>query len=59
MDGRKWGTGVTGPIGDADGDLAAAASAYRDLAEQIKGQGDKVKDAYDQHPDVPREAALA
>lgn len=58
MDGRKWGAGVTGPIGEMDVELAAAAAAYRGLAEQILAEGNKVKDAYDQHPDVPKDAAL-
>jgi chemotaxis protein histidine kinase CheA len=58
--GKGWGVEVTGPLQDMDSQLATLAGHYRDLAGQMKSQGDRGAEAYDQAPYVPGpEAVLA
>ncbi|WP_226359315.1 hypothetical protein [Pseudonocardia sp. ICBG601] len=51
--GDGWGDQVTGPLGDSLSGLNAAEGLYRGLAEQMRAQGDRGRDAYDQAPFVP------
>ncbi|WP_226353141.1 hypothetical protein [Pseudonocardia sp. ICBG601] len=51
--GDGWGDQVTGPLGDSLSGLNAAEGLYRGLAEQMRSQGDRGRDAYDQAPYVP------
>ncbi len=51
--GDGWGDQVTGPLGDSLSGLNAAEGLYRGLAEQMRAQGDRGRDAYDQAPYVP------
>ena len=53
LDGKRWGTEVTGPIKDMDGELVALEGDYRDLAGQMRHQGDQGAAAHDQAPWVP------
>ena len=58
LDGKKWGTEVTGPIKDMDGQLAAIEGDYRDLAGQMKHQGDQGAAAHEQAPWVPADDSI-
>ncbi|OLM28385.1 hypothetical protein Ae717Ps2_6492c [Pseudonocardia sp. Ae717_Ps2] len=51
--GQGWGEQVTGPLSDSLTVLADAESAYRDLASQMRAQGDQGRDAYEAAPYVP------
>jgi hypothetical protein len=51
--GKGWGGQVTGPIHDMDTRLVSLEGIYRDLAAQMKRQGDDGAAAYDQAPWVP------
>lgn len=50
---KGWGTAVTGPTADMDSELAVIEGDYRNLAAQMKQQGDNGKEAYEQNPWVP------
>lgn len=57
---KGWGEAVTGPAADMDSELASIEGDYRNLAAQMKQQGDNGKAAYEQAPWVPSaEAVLA
>lgn len=57
---KGWGEAVTGPTADMDSELASIEGDYRNLAAQMKQQGDNGKAAYEQAPWVPSaEAVLA
>ncbi|OLM28955.1 hypothetical protein Ae717Ps2_5924c [Pseudonocardia sp. Ae717_Ps2] len=51
--GQGWGGQVTGPLTDSLTGLAAAEASYRDLAGQMRAQGDQGRDAYEAAPYVP------
>lgn len=53
LDGKRWGVDVTGPIKDMDGKLTGIEGDYRDLAGQMKHQGDQGAAAHEQAPWVP------
>ncbi|WP_224389019.1 hypothetical protein [Pseudonocardia sp. ICBG1293] len=53
LSGDGWGDQVTGPLADSLSGLNAAEGLYRGLAEQMRAQGDRGRDAYDQAPYVP------
>ncbi|WP_226358676.1 hypothetical protein [Pseudonocardia sp. ICBG601] len=53
MLGTAGGGQVTGPLSDSLSGLNAAEGLYRGLAEQMRAQGDRGRDAYDQAPYVP------
>jgi hypothetical protein len=56
--GKRWGGEVTGPIQDMDNRLTALEGTYRDLAAQMKHQGDQGSAAYDQASWVPSPDAV-
>lgn len=58
MGGAGWGAEVHAPLSEMHTQLAQVAGRYRDLAEQIKHQGDQVNDAYDEAPWAPDKHAL-
>lgn len=58
MDAAGWGSEVHGDLGDMHSQLASITARYRDLAEDVKAQGDAVNDAYDNAPWAPDKAAL-
>ncbi|RSN05951.1 hypothetical protein DMC63_37710 [Streptomyces sp. WAC 05977] len=53
LDGKRWGPEVTGPIQDMNGQLTALEGDYRDLAGQMRHQGDQGAAAHEQAPWVP------
>ncbi|RSN06006.1 hypothetical protein DMC63_38010 [Streptomyces sp. WAC 05977] len=56
--GKKWGAEVTGPIQDMNGQLTALEGEYRDLAGQMKHQGDQGAAAHEQAPWVPADDSI-
>lgn len=58
MEAEGWGAEVHTPLSEMHTSLQQVAGRYRDLAEQIKQQGDNVNDAYDDAPWAPDKAAL-
>ncbi|WP_431879175.1 hypothetical protein [Amycolatopsis sacchari] len=58
LDGKRWGAEVTGPIKDMDGQLIALEGDYRDLAAQMKHQGDQGAAAHEQAPWVPDDESI-
>ena len=58
LDGKRWGTEVTGPIKDMDGELVALEGDYRDLAGQMRHQGDQGAAAHEQAPWVPDDDSI-
>lgn len=58
LDGNKWGAEVTGPILDMNGQLIALEGDYRDLAAQMKHQGDQGAAAHEQAPWVPADDSI-
>lgn len=58
MESVGWGAEVHGPLSDMHTKLQNVSARYRDLAENVKHQGDSVNDAYDDAPWAPDRAAL-
>uniref|UniRef100_UPI003EBD3681 hypothetical protein n=2 Tax=Amycolatopsis thermoflava TaxID=84480 RepID=UPI003EBD3681 len=58
LDSKRWGVEVTGPIKDMDGELIALEGDYRDLAAQMKHQGDQGAAAHEQAPWVPDDESI-
>jgi hypothetical protein len=56
--GKKWGVEVTGPIKDMNTGLSELEGTYRDLAAQMRAQGDRGAEAYDKAPWVPGPEAV-
>ena len=58
MEAVGWGVEAHGPLADLRTTFEQVTAQYRELAEQMRHQGDQVNDAYDQAPWAPDRRVL-
>ena len=58
MESVGWGAEAHGPLADLRTTFEQVTAQYRELAEQMRHQGDQVNDAYDQAPWAPDRRVL-
>jgi len=58
MEAVGWGAEAHGPLADLRTTFEQVTAQYRELAEQMRHQGDQVNDAYDQAPWAPDRRVL-